>query len=246
MLEEIINQEKIRENLVPILTVMIIFFLTITVFRNTLSSLIKLQGNNKQLGERLTLLTKKSQLLQSLDEAEISSKVAKLEEVFPSDKPVLSLFASLNQLALEENVAFGGIELAPGRLQKTKTDRQNQTTSNPAPAVGTSVGGLQEIDIGFTIEGPLEDIADFIRQLEKNSPLTQIETLSLSLDGLQASLQVKIFYQAFPESLGLIEKPVPVLSEKEKEILAAIDDFRKIEKIEANAPTGKENIFTLP
>lgn len=249
MFEGIIDQEKIKENLVPILTVLIIFIFTITVFRNTLSNLLKLREENKNMNTKLAAMTKKSQLLQSLDEPEISKKVEKLEEIFPSDKPVLSLFASLNQLALEENVVFGGIELTPGKLEKIQPSSvQNEADgATPATAVeSVESSDLQEVEISFNIEGQLEDITDFIRQLEKNSPLTQIESVSLSLDGLIAFLKVKVFYQGFPESLGSVEKPVPVLTEKEKEILAMITDFRKVEKIEVNAPTGKENIFSLP
>ncbi len=246
MFEGIINNEKIKENLVPILTVLIIFIFTVTVFRNTLSNLLKLREENKNMNTKLAALIKKSQLLQSLDDLEISKKVERLEEVFPSDKPVLSLFASLNQLALEENVAFGGIKLNPGRLEKIQPSLAQDEAKNAAAAATVESSDLQELEISFSIKGQLEDIADFIRQLEKNSPLTQIESMSLSLDGLVASLEVKVFYQDFPENLGLVEKPVPVLTEKEKEILAAIADFRKIEKIEPNAPIGKENIFSLP
>lgn len=236
------NKEKLKENLVPILVGGIIFLLSVTVFKNTVTNLLKLSSENKNLSEKLSVLSKKSQLLQSLDEIEISKQVKKLEEVFPSEKPILNLLTSLNQLAQEEEVIFGGLELKPGRIKKQK--KSSEKTEEAVVVQETT--GLQEFDISFEIEGELENITDFTSQLEKNAPLVRIEGFSLSLDGPSANLEVRVFYQPFPESLGSIEEPVPVLTEKEKEILEEIADYRKIEAIKANAPVGKENIFSLP
>jgi len=112
-----LKKEQIRENLVPILVIVVVFFLSVTVFRPILRNSLQLRLENKKLREQFESLNKKSQLLQSLDEVEVTKRVAKMEEVFPSEKPILNLIASLSQLAKEKNVTFGGITLNPGTIK---------------------------------------------------------------------------------------------------------------------------------
>ena len=224
------EQERLRKNLIPVLTEVAIFVFTFTIFRPTLINVAKLRLENGRQKKKLAVLQRKSQLLQSLDKEEVSRRVAKLEEVFPSEKPVLNLIASLIQLAREEEVTFGGIELRPGKMSQSEEKEER----------------LQEFVIDFSIGGELANITSFISSLEKTSPLMKIVDISLSLKGPNASFGVQVYYQAFPEVLGLIDQPVPLLSEKEQIVLEEISDYRRVEVVQATAPVGKENIFTFP
>lgn len=235
--------EKLKEKLIPFLVGVTIFVLTLTIFRSTVVNLVNLWVENQRQQEKLAALRRKTQLLQSLDKEEVMERALKLEEVFPSEKPVLNLLASLMQLSRRERVKFGGIGLNPGKIRQTKEKKKGTENEQGPVAVKNE---LQEFMISFSIEGKLRQIISFISQLEKTAPLMKIEDVSLSLEGPQASLGVKVYYQAFPEYLGKIEQPVPLLSEKEKEILEEIALYRKIEPIKATALVGKANLFSLP
>lgn len=198
----------------------------------------KLRLENRRQRERLAGLERKSQLLQSLDEAEVSQRVIKLEEVFPSEKPVLNLIASLIELARENEVAFSGVELRPGRISQTERSSKGGSKEKEVK--------LQDFAISFNIEGVLINITSFITRLEKTAPLMKIETIGLSLEGPKASLGVRVYYQSLPESLGTIDQPVPLLSQEEKSVLEEISDYRRAEVIQATAPVGKEDLFSLP
>jgi len=92
----------------------------------------------------------------------------------------------------------------------------------------------------------IENITAFISGLETTTPLMKIESFTIALEKGSASLNVRVYYQTLPEMLGEIDKPVPLLTEKEKEILDEITHYRKIEPIKTISPVGKDNIFNLP
>jgi len=231
--------EKIKENAFPILIGTTIFLLTITLFRSTLLNYFKLKSENDRLEQKLAVLKRKSQLLQSLDRNEIERRVKKLEEVFPSEKPVINLIASLNQISQQEGVTFRGIQLEPGRIVK-------YTSEEGGKQADLVTNELQDFTINFNIQGKLSAVTSFISRLEKAAPLMKIESLSLSLDGSNCSLAVRVYYQTLPEILGVLDKPVPLLTENEKEILNEIATYQKVELIKTTVPVGKANIFALP
>lgn len=232
-----------RKKIIPAGVVIIIIILTLTVFRPTLVNVFKLREKNQKNKEMLAKLIDKAQKLEAIDEVEIKKRVELVEEVLPSQKPVLELLSSLEQLSVEEGVVFGGLELKPGKideLSKSKTERE-------------------EFEISFNIEGNLSNISSFVNKLEKTPPLMKIERMDLKLSrgreniseteeigSLKAALGVRVFYQFLPKTIGAIDQPLAMLSSKEREILNKISSYRTIPKIQSNAVTGKENLFSLP
>lgn len=241
--EKQLEQERISKRLIPVLVGVSVLVLTLTVFRPSLITVGKLRLENLEAKKRLAALVRKRQLLQSLDEEEVNARVQKLEEVFPSQKPTLNLMATVIKIAAEEGVAFSGIELEPGRI-KTSAKIQKQGGEKE---IQTEEKKLEEFVIKFSIEGGLPQINSFISQLEKAAPLMKIEELGINLKiPPSASLTVSVYFQAFPDYLGPIDRVVPLLTQGEKDILMEIEPYRKAEVIQANAPVGKEDLFSLP
>ncbi|PIS09674.1 hypothetical protein COT75_00560 [Candidatus Beckwithbacteria bacterium CG10_big_fil_rev_8_21_14_0_10_34_10] len=243
LLEEIKNPDKLRKNLAPTFAVLTVIVLTMTVFRTSFMSVKKLFKMNKEARNELSQLEKKSQTLKSLDETEVSDRVLQLEKVFPSEKPVLNLLASLLSLSRQEGVRFGGIELNPGQI-----DNKGQVEVKRVETEEEEKGkALSQFEIQFEIIGKSEAINSFIKKLEQTGPLMKIESLSLSLGAnLNTSLTVTVYYQSPPATLGPITQPVPLLSAQEREILDEISLYRTVEEITASSPVGKQDFFSLP
>ena len=82
----------------------------------------------------------------------------------------------------------------------------------------------------------------------------KIETMDLKLIGqteeeellTKVTLKVRVFYQALPKTLAAVDSPLLILTEKETEVLKKISSFRTFPALQADAPTGKENLFSLP
>lgn len=224
----------IKKGLVPALVVAVIVILTLIVFKPLLTNTFKIRKENQEEKKKLARLTDKAEKLEAIDEFEIQRRVKLVEEVFPSQKPVLNLLNSLEQLSGEEEVIFGGIELKPGEIEETVKET------------------MQDFEISFSVEGNLANISSFISNLEKTPPLMKIETINLKLIGgdektsrLRISLGVRVFYQSLPETIGPIDQPLAMLSTEEVEVINKISSYRIFPKIKPTAPTGKRNPFSL-
>lgn len=219
----------------------IIFVLSLVVVRPNLSKTLQLKKNIDQDKAKLMAISDKAEKLTSFDNQEIQKRVNLLEEILPSDKPVMNLIASLQQLCQEQDLVFSGIDLKPGivgqKESKTKTNATN----------------AQNFTISFSVEGSLPKISYFITNLEKTPPLMTIEEINLSIISqteseilTKVSLTVKVYYQDLPEMIAAVDAPLPVFTQAETDVLSKLNTFKTIPKVPANAPTGKANPFTLP
>lgn len=233
--------EKIKENFVPLITLAVIFTLTVTLSRSILTNYLKTKANNKTLEEKFSALQRKNQLLQSLDRQEIETRANKLEEVFPSEKPVILLISALNQISEEVGVSFGGVSIDVGIIEAL-----NPAADQAAEQGEAVISQLQSFGLDFRISGSIPKIVAFINRLEKAAPLMQIESFNLSLNTFDCNLTIKVYYQNFPKTLGALDQPVPLLTDEEKKVLYAIAGYQKIEPIIMEIPLGKENLFSLP
>lgn len=235
---EIFNKEKIREYIFPLSVFFIIFFLSITFFRQTIVNAARLKLENQNLKKELEALEEKSDLLRKVNEEDLEKKVIDLEEVFPSEKPVLNLLTSLNQLAKENEVKFTGLSLKPGKIILDENNKNKLVFQKEEEKEQ-----LQTFDIKFEIKGSLANLTAFLKNLEETAPLMRIEEVGLSLSGSTASLTVKVFYQNLPENLLPLSQKVALLSDEEIKLLEEIKNYRKGAAIEPISPVGKANPF---
>jgi len=226
-----------NKHFVPLAVIAMVTMLTLLIVRPTLIKVITGQQENQKNKKILAQLIDKAEKLSSIDEVEMQKRVKSIEEVLPSEKPVMELINVLEQLSAEKEVIFSGIELKPGTIEE-------KAVNNPSKQ--------KSLDISFNIEGKLANVSSFINDLEKTPPLMKIETMDLKFIGgreeknLQTSLTVKVFYQSAPETIGAVDQPLAMLTDEERETLKKISSYRIFPKIQATAVVGKEDLFSLP
>ncbi len=198
-------------------------------------------------------LTTKLGTLKGIDDVLVMQRVKKMEEVFPSKKPVVALMGALNQLASEHLLSFGGVTLRPGVLSEEKraekNDKKKKTVSSSLP------NDLYDLNFGFQITGDFDSIAEFMSDLERLAPLMKIDQLSLTiksnpfLEGevisVIADIEVLAYYQAPPKTLGSVSKPVELLSREDEILLNQLFGFKTYEAVIPTAPTGKVDLFSF-
>lgn len=194
---------------------------------------------NQKLTKQLKELESKRESLEGIDAVLIEVRTQKMEAVFPSKKPVVQLMASLSQLAQEYNLDFGQVTLKPGELGDQ--------------AKGKKGSGLKDLRFGFEVQGSFDQIAAFMHDLENTAPLMKIEGMSLAIKSnplfdstevvVVAGIDVSAFYQALPESLGPINKPLSLLSREDEALLNRLVGFKIFTEILPLAPTGKRDLF---
>ena len=211
------------------------------VFGPVLGRLKERLAVNRKLKTESLKLTEKSNTLNGIDELQVSQRVEKMEEVFPSQKPVVQLIASLNQLSGSHNLSFGGVTLRPGSISQAKDDKAKE--------------GLQDLTFGFQVGGSFNDISLFLSDLENVAPLMKIDKVALAIKSnplltrdqtiVTANIEVSAFFQPPPKSLGAITAPVQLLSREDEVLLNRLFNFISFEAIIPTALTGKTDLFVV-
>ena len=219
------------------------------VFGPVVSKLRTRLTAKNRLSKEYDNLSTKLEILEGIDSIQVEERVKKMEEVFPSKKPVVQLMGSLNQLASEYNLSFGGITLRPGSLSQ---EQINKKSSKNAKSILPNE--LSDLKFGFQVAGGFDSIADFMNQIENLAPLMKIESLALSIktdpffqaDSLSvvADIEVIAYYQSPPKTLGSVSKKVSLLSREDEVVLNRMFGFRAFEAVIPVAQTGKVDLFS--
>lgn len=196
----------------------------------------------KQLTKRLESLQVKRDILNGLDQPMIDDRVQKMEAVFPSVKPIVPLMATLSQLALDQELTFGGISLSPGSLSEDQSAAKK--AGDPQ---------LNDLKFGFQVSGDFDRISGFLKSLENTAPLMKIDEVGLTIKTnplfdreatkVVANIKLSAYYQAPPQSLGSIEAPIKLLSRSDEQLLNKLIGFKTFPPVIPLTSVGKENLF---
>jgi hypothetical protein len=224
----------------PALTLALILGLSVLVVKPQIENIFKLRSQVVKQRERLKQLTEKASLLESTSKDELTKKVKKTEEVFPSEKPAIQVINTISYLSQQAEVVFSGVELSPGML-----------STPSAKAKKEKISKLPSIQAGFTVDGSKENVFKFFDSLEKATPIMRIEGLSLSLteapdliDIMSGAIEVSVFYKQPPQSIGKVDSPLTLLTAEETAALTTIEGFVSLPQFAPNTQDlGKENLF---
>lgn len=218
-----------------ILGVVALCVFSFTIAKNNLTKVISLTKANQQKKESLSRLNTKLSYLRSLNKLSLAERIKTIEAVFPSEKPVMNLINSLKNVAMENNVSFGGISLRPGPIVENK--------ENKAAEVST----VNNIELGITVTGSIENVFKYIDKIDKTSPLATVNSLSISSfskdqsDIINASIDLIVYYQPPPTSIGAVDSTVAVLTAEEEKIFDQLNEFIVYPAIKPRQTINLEN-----
>lgn len=244
-LESLVNDKRV------VLLVLLGVVLSWVVFGPVVSKLRSRVADKKKLIRELSKLEEKLLALEGIDEILIEERVKKMEEVFPSKKPVVALMGSLSNLSGEHGLSFGGVTLRPGILgEEVSTDKKKKSkkVSSVFPKE------LKDMKFGFQVAGDFSKVVEFMNDLENLAPLMKIEEVGLTvksspyLEGsnisVVADIEVASYYQLPPASLGSISAPVKLIDREDEAYLNRLFNFKAFQAVIPAAPTGKIDLFS--
>jgi hypothetical protein len=178
----------------------------------------------KKEEEKLTKLVKKANELAQFKESEAFAQTEKVDEVLPSNKPLLELINNLNSIASENRIIISDLRINPGLIA---TDAASLSTTSKKQ----KGDGYDTLELEMTAAGTLGNIENFISLVERISPLTTITQISLKRTDIDnsdskatAKLSMKTYY--FTQSIQTtLESPLPKITQKEKDAFQEIVDF---------------------
>ena len=140
--------------------------------------------------QKLELFKNNYNLLLNMDIVKLNSEFEILTKTLPSGKDFAGIINSISDKSVKSGVSIGDFEFAVGDISKTIEG----TTSFPS------------ILISLDVAGEPKAILDFVKQLYKSMPLSEITTIEQG--GESARIKIQFYYKAFPQGPISNESPI--------------------------------------
>ncbi|MFZ1721444.1 MAG: hypothetical protein WAU07_02980 [Microgenomates group bacterium] len=213
---------------------------------------IELQAQLEKEKPKLMQLERKLSDLENVKFTPEFGQADIVDAALPSKKPLLELMMSLSSIAVETGVVIQDFEINPGEIA---SDSASLEAIKPTVrARGTSAAvGFMEFDL--EILGTFEQVQSFLILVEKISPFTTINTLTLgtgddtNTEGvplIQTSLTTKTYYFTQPVKTT-VEAPLPQLNNQDIIVLEELATFVGTDLPEQNEVLGGglEDLFEV-
>lgn len=193
---------------------------------------VKLINNQKTAGELISkskFLETKVSALESFNEEDLSRKVGYVLVSLPADKE----FGSLLDL-LQQKIAGSGFSIASISLGNTSA----------------KVGNADSYEVKLELRGSRILLSTLLSNLESSSRLIRINSIDISSNqasqAIDVSLGIGVLYSGLPKNFGTADSPLPDLSQKDEELIAALvrsGGMGSSPLVIQSSPRGKSNPF---
>lgn len=191
---------------VPIGIILVSFILFFQVILPQVQEYFSLQSEIKITRGRIAIIQSNIRMLASLDDQ--GRNVEFVAKVLPWEKDYVGIITSVSMAAIKAGVFVDDFSFSVGDI-----------TTLPA---GTSQN--TSIQLTLRVSGNTQKIKQFISELSKSMPLSEVGNLNLSKDS--ASLNVSFFYKALPQLQIDYSIPLQPLSYKERETLTMLQSWK--------------------
>lgn len=171
------------------------------------------------------------------------NKSSDIDQVLPSHKPLLEILNNLNSVANNTEVVIKNFSLNPGEIATDSTKVKKSTSTQK----------YDQLDLDFSVSGPLWKIQNFLNLIEQVTPISTITSISINRnidddkDALaQADLVLRSFYFTQPIKTT-ITSPLPDITNAERTIINNINELipSNLEKQEEVITGDRGNLFGL-
>jgi Tfp pilus assembly protein PilO len=230
------------------LVLAVLFFVisTMMIFIGVLQQITPIQKDLAKLKEREAELAKFYEKAEQLKQLAIDpnfNKSSDIDQVLPSHKPLLEILNNLNNVANNTEVVIKNFSLNPGEIATDSTKVKKSTSSQR----------YDQLDLDFSVSGPLWKIQNFLNLIEQVTPISTITSISINrnIDGdkdalAQADLVLRSFYFTQPIKTT-ITSPLPDITNAERRIINNINELipSNLEKQEEVITGNRGNLFGL-
>lgn len=246
-----------RRNLVIAIALAAVSILIAVLFLiPNLQKVQSISADIKREKAKLTSLNNKNNILQNVQSTKLYEKKDKIQVILPSLKPVLPLLNEIERISTENSIIVSEFGIIPGEIST-----QSAEAKAPPKAVNQNPN-LDSIETKLVVIGKIENINNFLKAINKITPMT--ETTELGLKGVnrqdlvqdnklsdsnvfEATLTLKSYFY-----IGTVQadpaQPIPDQSTYSDEDIAVLDAFQI--PISSQIPVniniqggGKEDLF---
>ena len=250
------NLSSLKSFVVPTLIlltiVLIIPFAFIPLLNNVKETNDKLTADQ----ERLSSLSTKIVVLDSIDENDVNDKLSRSEQVLPVGKSLAALVVGIQNLAVGNKLTVEGITLSPGKVATDSAspaeganDQVSSTSTSDSRSLDSQPNG-NVVVLELDLIGSMSSLQKFLNKIQSAKRLVFADEVSLDFNEEEKEFKIKIFletpFRPVPKSEGdFVAESLPELSEKDLASLNFVDGFTNVTNIKiTEVSTGLKNPFS--
>jgi hypothetical protein len=190
----------------PLLILVLLIAVSLIGFSRAYAEIGALRNEQAAAIKIENILKSKLDLL-SASQASVVADTNRAVSYFPGENPALLVLFQLRSTAQASGILI--------------------SNSKVGPAVENSRVGFMNNIVSFDLEGPLEQIINFVNATKTLSPNIWIDKTELEFAGgsLKAKVSVNSFWDPYPTKLPVLTEPITALDAKEKETLSKIAGY---------------------
>lgn len=185
-----------------------------------LGQVTTLMGETNALTGDITKLKEKVQLLNSYDMGFLEQSYADIQAALPEDKSIDTLISTIENTAGKQ-----GLTIDSFNLEKIGSI----ATGSAAPVPVQTKDGSSVVRANIAVTGDLTGIRNFLDELVKVRRLVRVRDASLSFlktkQAMSADIDLDVFYQPLPTTLGKASESIEALSQKQIDTLGTITSY---------------------
>jgi hypothetical protein len=181
---------RYKDYLLPIAAIFICILLFFYVITPQVQNIKTLQTQEREEARKLDILKNNLNLLYSLDPQTLDKQLKLASKALPTDKDFIGILSGVAIASSKSNVTLGDYGFQVGEIGKTQTGAK----------------GIPTMLLSLTVSGNINSLMNFMNELKKTVPLSEIKTVSLS--GNNTSLSTVFYYK--PLSPVVINDTVPL------------------------------------
>ncbi|MCL5746841.1 MAG: hypothetical protein M1277_00985 [Patescibacteria group bacterium] len=186
---------KYKDFLLPIGIIIACLLLFVLVIIPQFQSMLDSQQQAKAEASKLEVLRNNLNLLTNLDQAQLDSQLQVASSALPPGKNFFGILTGISTAANNAGVTLGDYSFQVGNI------------TNPASG---GIASFPSLEVDLTVNGGTKGVTEFMAQLYKTVPLSEVTNIVLS--NVSSQLTVLFYYRPFPP-LGFNDSaPVQVVS----------------------------------
>lgn len=208
---------KIKTFALPVLILALTIFSFSYLIRPKIEQISEISDSIKAKEIKALKLAEKVSLLESFNEEELLARSKLAIEALPEGKKPMMILKALESIANQTGVELVKADVKPGKISDISGEEKTA-----APSLNYSI----------KLVGRLDQIGQFFKKIEKTLPVIRLGDVSLKQesgsDFWDLSADVTAYYLFLPSSLGRVDTPVYLVSEKERKVYEILTGFSSV------------------
>ncbi len=205
---------RYKDYLLPIAAVLICLILFVKLIIPQIQNLTDLKKQEEKENQKLQILKNNLTLLYNLNQDTLDNQLKITSKTLPVDKDFIGILNGISVAASRAKVSLGDYGFQVGDLTK----------------LPTSVKGYPSIQLVLNISGNLDNSINFLKELEKTVPISEVTDVNLNNRG--SNLSLVFYYKPLAPVKLRDDIPLIPLSSQSINIINNISEWNNIQLLE--------------